>query len=82
MSRCTPRCWAAENPLDPKNSPGHEMSGGAPTYRRLQVVPAMRVDLQTATSARRPWLSERVLHGEQFTGVKRPLLPTPPQTAP
>jgi 3-hydroxyacyl-CoA dehydrogenase/3a,7a,12a-trihydroxy-5b-cholest-24-enoyl-CoA hydratase len=72
---------AAENPLDPKDlSLVYEMSGegfhALPTYA---VVPPLKVMLEQYKSGKKiPGLNygfERLLHGEQYTEVKRPLPP-------
>jgi len=72
---------AAENPLDPKElNLVYEMSGDGfyalPTYA---VVPPLKTMLeQYKTGKKIPGLNygfERLLHGEQYTEVKRPLPP-------
>ena len=72
---------AAENPLDPKNlSLVYEMSGeGFHTLPTFAVVPAMKVIFDGFKRGdKAPGMNygfERVLHGEQYTEVKRPLPP-------
>ncbi len=73
---------AAENPLDPKDlSLVYEMSGeGFYTLPTFAVIPAMRVIFdQFRKGDKAPGLNygfERILHGEQYTEVKRPLPPS------
>ncbi|HEY1959069.1 MAG TPA: SDR family NAD(P)-dependent oxidoreductase [Polyangiaceae bacterium] len=73
---------AAENPLDPKDlSLVYEMSGeGFHTLPTFAVIPAMRVIFeQFKKGTKAPGLDygfERILHGEQYTEVKRPLPPS------
>jgi len=73
---------AAENPLDPKElSLVYEMSGeGFHTLPTFAVVPAMRIIYdQFKKGVKAPGLNygfERLLHGEQYTEVKRPLPPS------
>ncbi len=70
---------AAENPLDPKDlSLVYEMSGeGFYTLPTFAVIPAMRVIFDRFKKGETaPGLNygfERILHGEQYTEVKRPL---------
>ncbi len=72
---------AAENPLDPKDlSLVYEMSGeGFHVLPTFAVVPAMRLVFdQFKKGVKAPGLNygfERILHGEQYTEVKRPLPP-------
>jgi len=73
---------AAENPLDPKDlSLVYEMSGeGFHTLPTFAVIPAMRVIFEQFKKGQKaPGLNygfERILHGEQYTEVKRPLPPS------
>ena len=73
---------AAENPLDPKDlSLVYEMSGeGFHTLPTFAVVPAMKMVLENyKKGVKAPGLNygfERILHGEQYTEVKRPLPPS------
>jgi len=73
---------AAENPLDPKDlSLVYEMSGeGFHVLPTFAVIPAMRVIFeQFKKGEKAPGLNygfERILHGEQYTEVKRPLPPS------
>ncbi len=73
---------AAENPLDPKDlSLVYEMSGeGFHVLPTFAVVPAMRLVFdQFKKGVKAPGLNygfERILHGEQYTEVKRPLPPS------
>ncbi len=70
---------AAENPLDPKSlSLVYEMSGeGFHTLPTFAVVPAMKVIFDGFKRGdKAPGMNygfERVLHGEQYTELKRPL---------
>ena len=73
---------AAENPLDPKDlSLVYEMSGeGFYVLPTFAVIPAMRLVFdQFKKGVKAPGLNygfERILHGEQYTEVKRPLPPS------
>lgn len=72
---------AAENPLDPRDlSLVYEMNGeGFYTLPTFAVIPSMKVIFeQFKKGAKAPGLNygfERVLHGEQYTEIKRPLPP-------
>ncbi len=72
---------AAENPLDPKDLPlVYEMSGeGFHVLPTFAVIPAMRVIFEQFKKGEKAsglnYGFERILHGEQYTEVKRPLPP-------